>query len=229
MPFYMFNSEVMITGFHIVGSVNDVSTSVHTLSIKECYLYGAERMVVQTTTTDSRTYIENCTIQSSSSAGTNGLVEINSGGFSMTSCQLTTTGTNSCLTINSTAQIYNVNLNTFTNDNVGSSLQPLVYITTPTGTHSIANCGFLFSKSTVKSTAVAPYNTGIFVSGRYARLALISNYFALIGTTVSGNVVNTTYAENLVFHTNNTSGSCTANPCAYLIGGSSKYALTAVS
>jgi hypothetical protein len=45
----MFNSQVMITGFQIVGSVIDASSSVHTLSIKDCYLYGQENIIQQRT------------------------------------------------------------------------------------------------------------------------------------------------------------------------------------
>lgn len=234
----LFNSQVMIHNFQIVGKIIDTSSSVHTLNIKDCYLYGTDNMVVQSTkgdlipplvlndpptyvVVDSRTYIEGCTIQSNTSSGSKGLVEINSGGLAMTSCQLTTSGTNSCLTLNSTAQLYNMALNTFTNDNVSNQLQPLILITTPTGTHTFGNCGFIFSKSsaTARSTSSTPYNTAIFVSGRYARLVLLYNYFALTSTSVSDHIVKSSYAENLVLHSYNSTASCALNPCAYLIGG----------
>ena len=76
----MFNSQVFITGFQIVGSVIDASSSVHTLNIKDCYLYGQENIIQQRTrgteilnngvsfnppkynVVDCRTYLENLTI-----------------------------------------------------------------------------------------------------------------------------------------------------------------------
>ena len=210
-----FNSQVFITGFQIVGKINDISSSVHTLNIKDCYLYGPENMIVQSSTEDTRTYIENCTIQSSSLTATAGLVEITSGGLYLTLCQFTSQGTGSCLKLTGTSSIYRCAFNSFANGNTGSTLSPLVLISsTNTTAQTFINCGFTFEgiPTDLRPTS-SNNNLGIFVDGS-TPLNLISNTFVLGGTlaTADYHIVKCPHAIN---HCGNFSYPGTA----YLIGG----------
>jgi hypothetical protein len=214
----MFNSQVMINGFQIVGQILDTSASVHTLNIKDCFIYGVPKLITQSSTVDSRTYLENLTIQASVSTGLNPLVEMNSGGIYMTMCSLTHIGAGYCLNVQGTSSIYSMSLNTFTNDNAGSLIRGLVNIyTSSTSTQTIANCGFIYSSSTPKSTSAF---SNISLKCGISPLMLINNTFVLTGCT---NVDNAVVASGMVIY----SGNCATT--AYIISASSKYPLTTVS
>lgn len=214
----LFNSQVMITGFQIVGQILDTSSSVHTLNIKDCFIYGVPKLITQSSTVDSRTYLENLTIQASVSTGLNPLVEMNSGGIYMTMCSLTHIGAGYCLNVQGTSSIYSMSLNTFTNDNAGSLIRGLVNIyTSSTSPQTIANCGFVYSSSTPKSTSA---NSNISLKCGMSPLMLINNTFILTGCT---NIDNAVVASGMVLY----SGNCATT--AYIISASSKYPLTTMS
>jgi hypothetical protein len=216
----LFNSQVMITGFQIVGRVLDNSTSVHTLNIKDCYLYGVDKMVFQNSSSDTRTYLENLTIQASANTGTESLIKMNSGGLYMSMCSLTASSANTnCLSIEGSSSIYSMALNTFTNDNAGSSLVPLVFISTSSSASQVfGNCAFVFSSTTPKSTSTGNYNMAIKIFS--TSLTLINNSFFLTGSTASMNAV---LAYGGVYHYNN----CAST--AYLISAAIKGALPSLS
>ena len=216
----LFNSQVMITGFQIVGRVLDNSTSVHTLNIKDCYLYGVDKMVFQNSSSDSRTYLENLTIQASAATGTESLIKMNSGGLYMSLCTVTASSANTnCLSIEGSSSIYSMALTTFTNDNAGSSLVPLVFISTSVSASQVfGNCAFVFSSTTPKSTSTGNYNMAIKIYS--TSLTLINNSIFLTGSTASMNAV---LAYGGVYYHNN----CAST--AYLISAAIKGALPQLS
>ena len=114
-----------------------------------------------------------------------------------------------------TSSIYSCALNSFTNDNTGSTLSPIVVITsTNTTAQTFSNCGFILAGI---PTALRPTssnnNLGIYVSGT-TPLNLINNTFILGGTsTASDHIVK---CPNAINHCGNFSYPATA----YLIGGS---------
>ena len=79
----MFNSQVCIIGVQVVGHILDYSSSVHTLVIKDCYIYESAGVISQNTTADCRTYIENCVIQASKYDRDNEMIGIYSGAIQM--------------------------------------------------------------------------------------------------------------------------------------------------
>jgi hypothetical protein len=179
----MFNSQVFITGFQIVGSVIDASSSVHTLSIKDCYLYNQENIIQQRTrgaeilnngasfnppkynVVDCRTYLENLTINASNALGTNALVSIEAGNVEAILCTITAKSANTnCLQMVYNASTSLFTQSSFTNDNSGSALKPLIYVYSIFGNptlNTFNNCGFVFGSTTVKSVSQSGSNSAI--------------------------------------------------------------------
>jgi hypothetical protein len=179
----MFNSQVFITGFQIVGSIIDSSSSVHTLNIKDCYLYGQENIIQQRTrgteilnngvsfnppkfnVVDCRTYLENLTINASNALGTNALVSIEAGNVEAILCTITAKSQNTnCLQMVYNAVSSLFTQSSFTNDNSGTALKPLIYVYSIFGNptlNTFNNCGFLFGSTTVKSVSNSGNNSAI--------------------------------------------------------------------
>lgn len=204
----MFNSQVFITGFQIVGSVIDASSSVHTLNIKDCYLYGQENIIQQRTrgaeysssrytAVDCRTYLENLIINASNSNGTTPLVSIEAGNLEMTSCSITAKSANTnCIQLRANVSTTTFTSTTFTNDNSGDVLKSLfylkyAYIGIPT-LNTFANCGFIFSSGTPKTVNISNGdNSAIFSDGRDDYYNLLNCGFSLRGVSPT---VGTNYA-----------------------------------
>ena len=204
----MFNSQVFITGFQIVGSVIDASSSVHTLNIKDCYLYGQENIIQQKTrgpvilnpinglptnnytAVNCRTYLENLTISASNGLGTTPLVSFEAGNLEMTSCNITAKSANTnCITILNNASTSTFTSSNFTNDNTGSALKSLVYLTNIAGSptfNSFVNCGFIFGSTTSKTVDVNNgNNTAIYTYERDDYFNILRCTFALQGVSAT--------------------------------------------
>ena len=203
----MFNSQVMITGFQIVGSVIDASSSVHTLNIKDCFLYGQENIIQQKTrgseilvngnsytpkrftAVDCRTYLENLTINASNASGTTPLISIEAGNLEMTSCNMTAKSANTnCLQIARNASTSTFTSSNFTNDNTGATLKSLIFVTDLVGAatfNTFVNCGFIFSSSTTKTVDVNGNNTAIFNLAQSDYYNILRCAFALQGVSSS--------------------------------------------
>ena len=231
----LFNSQIAIIGFQVVGKILDTSASVHTLVVKDCYLYGVDNLISQTSTADSRTYLEGCTIQSSNATATDALLNFASGGISLVSVSITQKSVQSCLVLSGLAYFNNCALSTFTNDNSGAQLEPLVKITT--AVHSVpkilANCGFVFSSLTAKPiVSGAKWNTAIWITGTNSAVSLINNSFFLYGTTDGANVVESPTGNFALSYYGNSSASTNAYKMAYGLCGTlnvSKFAMFPVS
>jgi peptidoglycan hydrolase CwlO-like protein len=223
----MFNSQIAIVGFQIVGRVLDTSTSVHTLVLMNCYLYANENAVSQTSSADNRTYMENCTVQAGNTSGTQALLNFTSGGVSLISISITQKSTQSCIILSGTAYFNNCVLSTFTNDNSGATLLPLMQITTSSvASQVVANCGFIYSSSTAKGhTATQCNNVGIYMNwgagstaGGLIPLTLLSNTFLLTGT-VEGNLIVDALNNYYLFHANCYTGHSNISGQAHLMCG----------
>jgi hypothetical protein len=202
----MFNSQVFITGFQIVGSVIDASSSVHTLNIKDCYLYGQENIIQQKTrgpvildpinglptnkytAVNCRTYLENLMINASNASGTTPLISIEAGNLEMRSCDIVAKSANTnCLQILNNASTSTFTLSNFTNDNTGSSLKSLVMVSSIWGSptfNSFVNCGFIFGSTTSKTVDVNNgNNTAIYNYERDDYYNVLRCAFALQGVS----------------------------------------------
>jgi hypothetical protein len=209
----MFNSQVFITGFQIVGSVIDASSSVHTLSIKDCYLYGPENIIQQKTrgteilnngvsfnppkynVVDCRTYLENLTINASNALGTNALVSIEAGNVEAILCTITAKSANTnCLQMVYNAVSSLFTQSSFTNDNSGSTLKPLIYVYSIFGNptlNTFNNCGFLFGSTSTKSVSQTGNNSAIVSRG-------INDYFNILRCSFFLQGVSSQSASNFV-------------------------------
>ena len=207
----LFNSQIAINGFQIVGKVLDTSTSVHTLVLLNCYIYVNEYAVSQTCSVDNRTYMENCTVQAGNASGTHPLLNFASGGVSLISVSVTQKSTQSGVILSGTAYFMNCVLSTFTNDNTSSILLPLMQLTTSSViSQVVANCGFIFTSTTAKvHTATECNNVGIFINwaagstaGGLIPLTLLSNTFLLMGTVDGNLIVDSPASYYYLFHAN---------------------------
>ena len=241
----MFNSQVFITGFQIVGSVIDASSSVHTLSIKDCYLYGQENIIQQRTrgaeilnngvsfdtpkyvSINCRTYLENLTINASNALGTTPLVSLEAGNVEMTSCNIIAKSANTnCIKLTANAYTNTFSQSTFTNDNTGSALKSLFYLyyvlTYIPTINTFTNCGFIFSSTTSKTVNVNNgNNSAIFNDGRDDYYYILNCGFGLRGVspTVATNYAILPYYNNsanlYISQSGNVASSGTANKISY--------------
>ena len=224
----MFNSQIAINGFQIVGKVLDTSTSTHTLVLMNCYIYANENAVSQTCSVDNRTYMENCTVQAGNTTGTQALLNFASGGVSLISVSITQKSTQSCIILSGTAYLNNCVLSTFTNDNSGATLLPLMQITTSSiAPQVVANCGFIFSSDTIKEHTVTQCNNvGIYMSwgagstvGGVIPLTLITDTFLLRGTVDGNLIVDASNNYYYLFHANCYTGHSNLSGQAHLMCG----------
>ena len=230
----VFNSQIAIIGFQINGKVLDTSTGVHTLVIKDCYLYAPDNAVSQTCVADNRTYLENCTVGSSAS-GTDALLNFASGGVSLISVSVTQKSAQSCLVLSGLAYFNNCALCTFTNDNAGAQLEPLVKITTAIYSvpKILANCGFIFSSLTAKPiVSGVKWNVAIWITGTNSLVSLINNTFFLYGTSISANCVESPAGNFLLSYYGNSSACSNSYGMSYTLCGAlnvNKFAMFPVS
>ena len=217
----MFNSQVFITGFQIVGSVIDASSSVHTLSIKDCYLYNQDNIIQQKTrgteilnngvsfnppkynVVDCRTYLENLTINASNALGTNALVSIEAGNVEAILCTITAKSANTnCLQMVYNAVSSLFTQSSFTNDNAGSTLKPLIYVYSIFGNptlNTFNNCAFVFGSTTTKSVSTSGNNSAIVCRNvnDYFNILRCSFYLQGVSSQSNGNfVIMPTYTES---------------------------------
>ena len=231
----LFNSQIAIMGFQINGKVLDTSTGVHTLVIKDCYLYATDNAISQTSVADNRTYVENCSVQSSSATGTDALLNFASGGLSLISVSITQKSVQSCLVLSGLAYFNNCALCTFTNDNAGAQLEPLVKITTAVYSvpKMLANCGFIFSSLTAKPiVSGAKWNVAIWITGTNSLVSLINNTFMLYGTDISANCVESPAGNFMLSYYGNSSACSNAYAMSYTLCGTlntNKFAMFPVS
>ena len=251
----MFNSQVCLMGFQIVGQIIDTSASVHTLNIKDCFLYGQEHIIKQSTrgaeqllngssytpkrytSVDCRTYLENCTINASNANGTNPLVLLEAGNLEMTSCNITAKSPDTnCLRVSKNALICTCISSNFTNDSTSATLKSLVYVFEifgSTTTNTFNNCGFLFGSATSKtvnpSTGV---NSAIANDSRDDYFIVLRCGFALQGVspTVTNFIIVPNYPNSGSLRLSQ-SGNVSAIGTAYKIStsGVTSYAFTTVS
>ena len=230
----VFNSQIAIVGFQINGRILDTSTGVHTLVVKDCYLYAPDNAISQTSVADNRTYVEGCTV-GASATGTDALLNFASGGVSLTSVGVTQKSVQSCLVLSGLAYFNACALCTFTNDNAGAQLEPLVKITTAVYSvpKVLANCGFIFSSLTPKAiVSGVKWNTGIWITGTNSLVSLINNTFMLYGTDISANCVESPAGNFLLSYYGNSSACSNSFGMSYTLCGAlnvNKFAMFPVS
>jgi hypothetical protein len=250
----MINSQVMITGFQITGNVIDASSSIHTLNIKDCSLYGQENIIQQKTrgseilnidvsyvpprytAVDCRTYLENLSINASNALGTTPLISMEAGNLEMTSCNISAQSADTnCLQIRKNALKSTFTNIKFTNGNTGSTLQSLFIMNgNSSSLNYFTNCSFAFSSTNTKTVNVNNgNNSAIFSNGRDDYYRVVNCIFDLQGVSSTNptNYVILPYYNNsaniLLSHSGNISTSGTANKIATTLV--TLYPFTAVS
>jgi hypothetical protein len=191
----LFGKVVSFIGLTINGLVTDNSTAQHSLSFQNCYLTagtgGTRVLYVNSTSTDQRVYLQNCTVQGTAAAA-NAVIEINNATscwLEMDKCDVTAGSNIPCLLMSGASRIQRAALCAFTNAVVGNNtLAPLITLNTTGLFNSVGNCTFLFSSGTAQDTG-NPNICGIFFDaatptpgvGTYNLLAAF-NLFSLTGT-----------------------------------------------
>jgi hypothetical protein len=210
-------SKVSILNMLISGRVVDTSSSVHVLLVKDAFIYGPDHCIHQNTSSlvDSRTYIENVTINGSNATSIIPLVEIVSGVLIMSQCALSSKALQNVLTVSGTAEVWNTSLNTFENSHNGSYVPALVRLSTSKYNKFkvFAYSSFSYTSATQKVNG-QNQNTAIWVDGtNTSYLYLVSNNFSLAGV-VSGNVVDSAAGGTMIYYSNNYSASSSVAPMA---------------
>ena len=187
--------------------------------IKDCFVYSSAGVIIQNSTADCRTYIENCVILASKYDRDNEMIGIYSGAVQMLNCQVESKGYNSCLKIRGSARILNIALCTFTNSSALSTISPLVYIDTSSYStiKTFTNCGFIFESATSRTPANGN-NTAIYVTGMASLLYLLNNIFSLQGTPAGYNAVDAPSGNMIVIHGGNQSAPGVASNIAGTTG-----------
>lgn len=195
----LFGKAVSFIGFQL-GYVLDNSTAQHTLAFQNCYIFagtGGTRVVyVNSTCTDQRVYMQNCSIQATAAA-TPAAIEINNATscwLEMDKCDVVTAANIPCLLMSGASRIQRCALNAFTNNFATSNtMAPLISLNTTGLANSVGNNTFLFNTVTPQSTG-NPNICGIFFGAATPtpppgvfNLLAVMNYFVLTGTQTPQN------------------------------------------
>jgi hypothetical protein len=173
----LFGRVVHLEGLTITGRVVDTSAYQHTLSIKNCYITNSTTRCVfqQSSATDARTYIINCQMSGSAAFP---VVECATGWLNAQFCDLTQTANQPVLAISGAGLLVQCLGCVFTATHAGS--QPICVINPIAGgTHTMSNCGYIYTDATGK---VDGTSNGIQLASPSV-LQLTFGYFVLTGTS----------------------------------------------
>lgn len=231
----MFNQNVSFFNCLITGTVSDVSTQTHTLTLGNLYIYNNTAFLQNTNVAvDCRTYITNCQFVGTSSVATGALVELRNGATYMTLSDLTSKGdAQNVFLISTNAKLWGCSLNTFTNDSTSATCPAIVSITTTqyTSPKVFGFCIFSYSSAVVKSANSPNFSTGILISGVNSVVFVSGCTFSLLGTSNGQFAVNYVAGSAVVFFSNNNSSGSNAGHYANAIQGTlnvNKFALDVV-
>jgi hypothetical protein len=195
----LFGKIVSFIGFQL-GAVLDNSTAQHSLAFQNCFLFagtgGVRVLHVNSTCTDQRVYLQNCTVQGTAAAA-NAVIEINnptSCFLEIDKCDVTAAANIPCILMSGASRLQRAALCSFTNTVASANLAPLIVLNTTGVANAIGNCTFLFSSGTVQAND--PNICGVFFgattpappAGAYNLLAAF-NVFVLLGTSDPNNHV----------------------------------------
>jgi len=194
----LFGKMVSFIGFQL-GAVLDNSTAQHSLAFQSCFLFagsgGVRVLHVNSTCTDQRVYLQNCTVQGTAAAA-NAVIEINnptSCFLEIDKCDVVATSNIPCLLMSGASRLQRAALCSFANAvSTSNALAPLITFNTTGILNAVGNCTFLFSAAIAQ--AANPNTCGIFFgastptppAGAYSLIAF-SNLFVLTGTSSPAN------------------------------------------
>jgi hypothetical protein len=189
----LFGKVLSFIGFTINGAITDTSTAQHTLGFQNCYLSagtgGVRVLYVNPTSTDQRTYLQNCSVQTSAAAA-NAAIELTVGWLEIDKCDVTVLANIPCIKMSGSSRIQRASLCSFENSVAGNNtLAPLINFSTTGLFNSVGNNTFSFSAGTAQDPA-NPNICGILfdtgtptpAAGTYNLLQAF-NLFVLAGTT----------------------------------------------
>jgi hypothetical protein len=197
----LFGKMVSFIGFQL-GAVLDNSTAQHSLAFQSCYLFagsgGSRVLYVNSTSTDQRVYLQNCTVQSTGAA-TNAVIEINnptSCFLELDKCDIVAGANIPCLLMSGASRIQRCALCSFANNTSGSNtMAPLITLNTTGFANSVGNNTFLFNTATAQDPT-NPNICGIFFGAATLtppagvfNLFCVQNVFVLTGTTTANHSI----------------------------------------
>ena len=208
----MTDTQVGIFNMLVFGSVADTSTVPHTLVMKDARIFTDEWCFRQfQTSPDCRTYLENVMISNDSALAADPLVHIRSGVLEMISCQLTAKGPQSVVQFSGSAKANFLALCTFENSCTGTTLLPIVCISSVYSSLTvipISNCAFTYTSPTLKSL-IPGSNSGLYLNSNNTLLVVLTNcIFTLFGVPTSSPVVDAavpTVSCSTIYYSNNVS------------------------
>ena len=148
----LFNKVVSLSGFQITGSITDTSTSQHSTSITNCYLFFSNRcLYFNSSAATSRNSVYDCIINQDT-GGTTPSVEITSGWLDIQRTPISSNNDVSLLVVSGTGYLYRCVLCPFENGNASATLDPLVLISSTFPVpHVFYNSSFLMTSATNKT------------------------------------------------------------------------------
>ena len=185
----VFNRQVAFQGFNItcgVGQlVSDTSSSSHTVSFQDCKVFVNSQFFLSTSTApDMRFYITNVEIQQTNSASVSPLISCNVGLIELERVDISMSGNATAILIAGSSVLNRLSLSTLDTSSAGTTLLPLLSITsTTTATHSLGNVAFAFS-SVVAKTATSAFFIGSSIN---TAVIMLNCVFTLGGTASSSN------------------------------------------
>jgi len=185
----VFNRQVAFQGFNItcgVGQlVSDTSTSSHTVSFQDCKIFVNSQFFVSTSTApDMRTYFTNIEIGQTNAASVSPLISCNVGLVEIERADISMSGNAIAVLITGTSVLNRCSLSTLETSNAGTTLLPLLSITSSTtSTHSLGNVAYAFSSSVAKTAT----NAMFIGSSINTAIIMLNCVFTLAGTSSSTN------------------------------------------
>ena len=185
----VFNRQIAFQGFNItcgVGQlVSDTSTSSHTVSFQDCKIFVNSQFFVSTSTApDMRTYFTNIEIGQTNVASVLPLISCNVGLVEMERADISMSGNATAVLIAGTSVLNRCSLSTLDTSNAGTTLLPLLSITSSTtSTHSLGNVAFAFASSVAKTAT----NAMFIGSSINTAIIMLNCVFTLAGTASSTN------------------------------------------
>lgn len=205
----LFVRQVALQGLNITCPsgqiVTDNSTASHSISFQDVKVFAVNAFFNSTSTAvDMRLYLTNVEIQQTSSAFTGACITTNIGQVECERLDMALTGNATGILIAGTSTLARLSLSTLDNTNAGTTLNPLLSITsTTTNTHSIGNTAYSFTGAGVKTAT----NAMTIASSINTIIIMLNNVFTLTGTASSTNycIGYNGVGSPVIFGVNNTS------------------------
>lgn len=160
----LYYSQIGLYNLQISGSISDTSSAVHTLNIKNVRISGDGNLIIQNSSSDSRTYLDQVVLlHGRATASTDPLLWFRSGTSKLSSLDVTARDNCPVLQFDGTAKLLLCGLSTFESTTSSSSASPIVVIKPDNGgpypqdgtnkAYAFGYCSFSYTSPTAKTNS----------------------------------------------------------------------------